>query len=189
MKKEAGREKYLYQVENVKHRQSLTRYRLSSHSLSIETGRHRRIERDSRICPFCVDIVEDEVHFLLECPSYNTVKIKYPDLDTKNLLLDNFGKISFLMDENNIRRTASLIHEAFVHREIMIDAQNTISDMIGKIELQEKKAKQWEIKKISSYNVLTEESKKSLGENKGRTLLEITKGLQKITNSLIQIIS
>ena len=71
----------------------------------------------------------------------------------------------------------------------MIDAQNTISDMIGKIELQEKKAKQWEIKKISSYNVLTEESKKSLGENKGRTLLEITKGLQKITNSLIQIIS
>ena len=189
LKKEAGREKYLYQVENVKHRQSLTRYRLSSHSLSIETGRHRRIERDSRICPFCVDIVEDEVHFLLECPSYNTVKIKYPDLDTKNLLLDNFGKISFLMDENNIRRTASLIHEAFVHREIMIDAQNTISDMIGKIELQEKKAKQWEIKKISSYNVLTEESKKSLGENKGRTLLEITKGLQKITNSLIQIIS
>ena len=43
------------------------------------------------------------------------------------------------MDENNIKRTASLIHEAFVHREVMTDAQNTISDMIGKIELQEKK--------------------------------------------------
>ena len=66
LKEETGREKYLYLVENVKHRQSLTRFRLSSHSLSIETGRHRRIERDSRICPFCVDIVEDEVHFLLE---------------------------------------------------------------------------------------------------------------------------
>ena len=91
------------------------------------------------------------------------------------------------MDENKIRRTASLIHEAFVRCEIMLDAQNTISDMIGKIELQEKKAKQWEIKKISSN--LTEEIKKSPGENKGRTLLEITEGLQKITNSLIQIIS
>ena len=189
MKKETGREKYLYQVENVKHRQSLTRYRLSSHSLSIETGRHKSIKRDSRICPFCVDIVEDEVHFLLECPSYNTVETKYPDLDTKNLLLDNFDKISFLMDENNIRRTASLIHESFVHRGIMIDAQNTISDMIGKIELQEKKTKQKEVKSVLSHNVLTEESKKSSGESKGRTLLNITEGLQKITNSLTQIIS
>ena len=42
LKEETGREKYLYLVENVKHRQSLTRYRLASHSLSIETGRHRK---------------------------------------------------------------------------------------------------------------------------------------------------
>ena len=90
------------------------------------------------------------------------------------------------MDENDIKRTASLIHEAFVHREVMTVAQNTISDMIGKIELQEKKEKKWETKRTSSN--LTDEIKKSSGENKGRTLLEITEGLQKVTNSLIQII-
>ena len=39
LKTETGTEKYLTDITNVKHRVDLTRLRLSSHSLNIETGR------------------------------------------------------------------------------------------------------------------------------------------------------
>ena len=66
-------EKYLFVVKNIKHKISLSRFRLSSHSLMIEKGRQMRPrkERDERKCFQCKDIVEDEIHFLIECPLYD----------------------------------------------------------------------------------------------------------------------
>ena len=42
-------ENYLANIKNEKHRKELTRFRLSSHSLEIETGRYNNIERQNRI--------------------------------------------------------------------------------------------------------------------------------------------
>jgi hypothetical protein len=46
-------ESYLSQVKIVKHRQALTRFRISVHKLPIETGRYANIEHDLRLCPIC----------------------------------------------------------------------------------------------------------------------------------------
>ena len=70
-----------------KQRSILTKFRLSAHSLRIviETGRYekcrdeggnvkKKLDREQRKCLFCnLDKVEDELHFLFECPLLNNI--------------------------------------------------------------------------------------------------------------------
>ena len=70
---------YLDNIIVEKFRKSLTRLRLSSHRLKIETGRWHNpisIPVDQRKCEYC-NKLEDEYHFLLECPLYETVRKQY----------------------------------------------------------------------------------------------------------------
>ena len=50
-------------------RNILTKFRISSHKLEIEKGRYMNIPAEQRICRLCKLDVENEIHFLLECPS------------------------------------------------------------------------------------------------------------------------
>ena len=69
------RSSYLDIVDNKKHRNIIAKLRLSSHKLSIETGRHQNIDRDQRKCILCnLNDIEDEFHFVLKCPYYNDVR-------------------------------------------------------------------------------------------------------------------
>ena len=63
-------------------RSKKSKFRISAHQLHIETGRYERkknqagkisiLEREERVCLYCnLSKVEDESHFLLECPLYN----------------------------------------------------------------------------------------------------------------------
>ena len=65
-------EVYFQEIKNNKHRRALTRLRLSSHQLMIEKGRHLKpfMERSMRKCKLCTHKIEDEAHFLIECPLY-----------------------------------------------------------------------------------------------------------------------
>ena len=51
--------------------------RLSSHSLSMETGRYQGINTVNRLCQFCKSDVEDEFHFVLKCPVYDCFRKLY----------------------------------------------------------------------------------------------------------------
>ena len=56
-------EKYLDIVTENKYRKALTQFRLSSHDLAIERGRYQNIDRQERICNFCMGKhVESEYH-------------------------------------------------------------------------------------------------------------------------------
>ena len=71
-------EVYLSCVDIKKFRQSLARFRCSSHDLMIESGRYRNIQRHDRVCPVCnLNEIEDEFHFLLICPLYYSLRCKY----------------------------------------------------------------------------------------------------------------
>ena len=63
---------YLRQVTNVQNRITLTKLCRSNHKLAIETGRYVRPYKkpEERICPICKKNVEDEIHFLTLCPTY-----------------------------------------------------------------------------------------------------------------------
>jgi hypothetical protein len=67
-------------------RRILLRFRLSSHDLRIQTGRHHGTPRAQRLCEVhththaTMVAVEDLAHFLLECPSYAYIRTQYLDI-------------------------------------------------------------------------------------------------------------
>lgn len=72
-----------------KYREALLRLRVGSHSLDVCTGRwcnpstgsKGRIDRNSRVCRVCQSgMVEDEKHFVLECPAYSDIRNMFPDV-------------------------------------------------------------------------------------------------------------
>ena len=66
---------------NDQHRMTITRWRLSSHRLFIETGRYKipHLPRDQRICSICL-VIEDEEHSLLYCRAHVTIKRNHRNL-------------------------------------------------------------------------------------------------------------
>lgn len=71
-------ERYLNVIKNNKFSKALSRFRLSSHQLEIETGRYIGLNREERLCRKCnMRMVEDEYHFLIVCPHYNDLRRKY----------------------------------------------------------------------------------------------------------------
>ena len=72
-------ELYLNILPN-KLRVAISRLRLSSHQLRIETGRYsqNKVHRAQRICTLCnKSDIEDEYHFVLVCPVYSILRQKY----------------------------------------------------------------------------------------------------------------
>ena len=74
---------YLIILQNRELKRAISKLRLSSHPLNIETGRHRRIgriDRSNRKCTLCnLNDIEDEFHFTLICPAYENIRKQYID--------------------------------------------------------------------------------------------------------------
>jgi len=65
------REPYLDYITTKKYRKALTKLRVSSHSLHIETGRYINTPRTLRTCTNCnMNQPETEYHFILTCPKF-----------------------------------------------------------------------------------------------------------------------
>ena len=80
IKTEIGFEKYLDEMDNTKTRTVFTKFRISAHRLRIETGRYIKRDKNKKdpctekFCPFCIDKIESEIHFLLHCPKYELIR-------------------------------------------------------------------------------------------------------------------
>ena len=91
-------EKYLSLVKISEARNSLTRFRISSHNLFIERGRYETpiIPRQNRQCLHCyfttgVKTLEDEIHALATCPLYNVVRGRFGFSPDQNELIDSLS--------------------------------------------------------------------------------------------------
>ena len=86
-------EQYLEKVSNFKYRHALTQLRTSSHRLNIETGRHKdQKNKKLRLCNKCGIFDEDEIHFLLECPLYNTERKMLFDVYNINCAINDVNR-------------------------------------------------------------------------------------------------
>ena len=64
-------ENYL-KIKNLANRRALTKLRTSNHNLAIETGRWTKTDRNDRLCTQCTESkIEDEIHFLFDCPKHS----------------------------------------------------------------------------------------------------------------------
>ena len=107
-------EKYLTLNCSSKFVQSFARFRCSSLPLALEKGRHQGIDRQHRFCTLCkLGDVEDEYHFLLICPLYNTLRIVY--LPYESFLEPNYYKFQKLVsssDSNILLNLCKFVHKA-----------------------------------------------------------------------------
>ena len=113
-------EKYLYQVKNPKYRINLTRFRLSNHTLLIETGRYARprIDRNERKCFKCENEIEDEFHFVTICPLYDQERVILFQRCCENSIhfdtnLNNEQKFFFIMTNECPKITEALAKFVF----------------------------------------------------------------------------
>jgi hypothetical protein len=95
-------ENYLDFIREPKFRYALIRFRVSSHQLAIETGRHENIDRNNRICRNCnMNALETEYHFLLTCPLYRNLRRQY--FKPYYCQWPTVGKFESLMSTNSKR--------------------------------------------------------------------------------------
>ncbi len=73
-KKDPDTEPYCKLILPRIHRSALAKFRCGVAPIRLETGRYERLPVSSRVCPFCTDHVEDEMHVLLSCPLYNDIR-------------------------------------------------------------------------------------------------------------------
>ncbi len=76
-----GYKEYLSRVDNAQLRKSLARFRCANHLLQIELGRQVKpvkVPVQQHYCKLCeLGAVEDEDHFLLVCPAYQSVRERF----------------------------------------------------------------------------------------------------------------
>lgn len=68
---------YLSKPIPSQYKKYLSKFRLSSHQLAIEVGRFKKVEKCNRFCFKCRNTIEDEFHFILQCPLYSYYRTKY----------------------------------------------------------------------------------------------------------------
>ena len=93
---------YLSKFIPVHLRKCITKFRLSSHNLAIETGRYIATDRSKRICFSCVDEIEDEYHFILVCPLHNSLRKQH--IKPYNWKNPSVYKRIKLLKNNNIKQ-------------------------------------------------------------------------------------
>lgn len=85
-------EEYINTIKTKCKRMFITKLRISNHPLQIERGRYLNPKppRDERFCPYCQSVndslIEDELHFLFDCPLYADLRIPLMAALPPNLL-------------------------------------------------------------------------------------------------------
>ena len=124
-KSELTAELYLYLYLPQRLRSALAKFRISSHELAIEKGRHNNVAVDQRFCQLCISnnnyFIEDEYHVLLKCPFYQELRTVY-----LNMYIDlpvnlyTFTKIMSSKDNNELSRLALYIANMFKLRNYLL---------------------------------------------------------------------
>ena len=117
---------YLLIIQNKKHRNAITKLRLSSHQLNIETGRHTNIERLDRKCNLCnLDDLEDKYHFTLICPIYKDLRTAC--IQKYFYRRPNVMKFLELLNSTRPKNLAIFILKAFKLRQNILNANTDAS--------------------------------------------------------------
>ena len=110
---------YLSTVTDQQLKQTLTKYRLSEHSLAIEKGRYRKnwLPAEQRLCKHCTTSEpETELHFLTKCEKYKQIRQTYfPKFEAIIKGFPNLSdeeKLPILLGENS---TCSKLASVYVY--------------------------------------------------------------------------
>ena len=101
---------------------ALSRFRLASHSLEIETCRYINLHRMERKCKFCsMNTVESDFHFLCICLLYRDLRTKY-QIPTSFNKISTFSKLLSSKSVRTIINVSKFVNFAMLRRT---DTTNT----------------------------------------------------------------
>ena len=90
----------------------------------IETGRFQKIHKELRFCPFCVNLVESEIHFLTQCPTYHSLRAKTIQEVEQKLPCFRYytdtQKFQYLLSDECLEITPKLIHNCMKVRDTLL---------------------------------------------------------------------
>ena len=89
----------------------------------IEVGRYEKIPKDQRFCPTCENKVEDEIHFLIECKAYDSMRknLLHYALQCNPILLNynTLDKFRYLMTYHTLQdAVAKFAHNTMEQRKV-----------------------------------------------------------------------
>lgn len=73
VKTEFEAEQYTFNM-NRGDRSALAKFRCGTAPIKIETGRYEGLRLDDRVCPFGCATVENEIHVIVDCPTYEDIR-------------------------------------------------------------------------------------------------------------------
>ena len=114
-------EPYVYLNLKRRQRSLCAQLRFGILPLAIEVGRFRGTPEELRLCEFCdLNVVEDEVHFLLYCPLYEDLRkcmFEIVQKENADLFWKSEGEILSWIFENEIFVFAKFIEKAWLRRQ------------------------------------------------------------------------
>ena len=105
LKQTFGIEPYLENLSDKDLRKRLCSFRISTHKLRIERGRYCGEKTEDRLCNSC-NMIEDEIHILMQCNKYETFRKKmFDSINATDSVLGtdherNFIKLMTCSDRN-----------------------------------------------------------------------------------------
>jgi len=140
-KKSISLEYYLISNLSWTKKRIITKFRTSDHKLKIEVGRHcrPRLPPEQRLCVYCdQNKTEDEVHFIMECPKYNALRVRYNIVKNNEDNLANFITLFTTEDYDKLNNLAEFIKEALALRESLstktinniLNSTNNVTDVV-----------------------------------------------------------
>ena len=96
----------------------LTKFRFGVSSINVHYFRYRNYDERQLLCPFCQNVEENEVHFVLCCPLYENIRRHY--IKEKYYRVPNIFKLRILLCSKNEKVVEDLcrfLYVAFKRRE------------------------------------------------------------------------
>ncbi|WP_419640662.1 hypothetical protein, partial [Thiolapillus sp.] len=99
----------------------MTKFRLGVSELSVHYYRYRNHTEENLICPFCKEMKEDEVHFVLCCPVLDDLRKQYiPPKFCKNPCCFRLSLLLASTNQEIIRKLSLFLYKAFKIRDTII---------------------------------------------------------------------
>ena len=103
---------YLSVVQSFPNRRLISRFRCGCHGLRVDTGRFVNTPRDDRVCEVCKSgCVENEHHFLFDCPAYAHIRYSHATL------FQGIQTVSSVINSNNPCLLGRYHGQCFEHRQ------------------------------------------------------------------------
>ena len=117
-------EPYALKIKNRQQRSILAKFRAGVLPLQNEIGRWHNTPLESRLCKLCKQEIENEIHFVLDCPKYkDTRKTFVNKLVEKGVqweILSIYEKLEFCMNKSNVTIFSNYLRQIFEIRKTCI---------------------------------------------------------------------